>query len=189
MELNSSEQFIIEFISGNKNSFVELIKKEETYIKKILYIFLNGNKEDIKDVQQEVLIALYGSLKNFKFNSSFKSYLYRFVKNKAVDHIRKQKRFKLLKEKMHKFTVNQSENSNTVENQFILNENKTALLKMIFNLNKEEKTLILLKDIEEMSLKDISEILNLNINTIKTKLHRVRLKLCGLLKDNNYERV
>src|SRR4030042_5222446 len=172
MQLNTSEQLIIEFIGGNKNSFIELIKKEETYIKKILYVFLNGNIEDIKDVQQEILIALYNSLKNFKFNSSFKSYLYRFVKNKAVDHIRKQKRFKLLKEKINKFNTDHDDGTSQIENQFIMNENKTALLNIIFNLNKEEKTLILLKDIEEMSLKDISGIMNIKINTIKTKLHR-----------------
>ncbi|MBN2545858.1 MAG: RNA polymerase sigma factor [Spirochaetes bacterium] len=189
MRTNSSEHLIIEFINGNKNSFIELIKKEETFIKKILYMLLNGNLEDIKDVQQEVLMALYNNLKNFKFNSAFKTYLYRFVKNKAIDHIRKQKRFKQLKEKIQKFNINRYNENNQLENQFIMNENKAKLFKMISSLNKEEKTLILLKDIEEMSLKDISEIINMNINTIKTKLHRARSKLCSLLKDDYYERV
>lgn len=176
----TTEDLIREFKSGNIKAFNYIIKNEENFIKKLLYIFLKGNNYYFDDLMQEILISIFYSLKNFNFNSNFRTYLYKLVKNKTIDFIRKNKRKKRGDERFLKFSEMGFEKS--IEDKLLEKENKNEILKLLFFLNEEERNLIFLKDIEGFSLKDISTITGLKIGTLKTKLHRARLKLYKIYK-------
>lgn len=181
----NSEELIKEFSKGNLKAFEILIKKEEIFIKKLLFIFLKGEVSEIDDVMQEVLLALYCGLHKFNFKSSFKTYLYKIIKNKAVDFLRNKKRSKNLIDKIKKFYENNFEQSE--EELLVSKENNDSVMKNLFRLKEEERTLIFLKDIEGVSLADISSLLDLKLSNVKTKLKRARLKLYKILKRYSNE--
>ncbi|MCG8568805.1 MAG: sigma-70 family RNA polymerase sigma factor, partial [Spirochaetes bacterium] len=145
------------------------MKQYESQIKRLLFIMLNGCYEDIEDVSQNILFALYQSLSKFKFQSSFKTYLYRFVKNKAIDYIRKQTKWKRgeeqLSQKDEKLFINP-------EDQFMMKETENEFYNFLFQLNEEKRIILYLKNIEGKSINEIAEKKKKKTGTIKSNLHR-----------------
>ena len=177
------EQLIKQFIDKKDNdAFVDLIKRYIPGIRRVIYTLLNGNIEEVEDAEQELIIALYKSIRNFNFKSSFKTYLYRMAKNKAVDVIRKKKREERL---IRLISLNIFRNQEDPEDHVILKDEKSKILENLFNLNKQDRMIIILKDIDALSIKEISEILSLPEGTVKSRLHRSRMKLAGLLREGN----
>ena len=180
------ETYLIKKFVENRDekAFIRLIKIYTPGVRRFLYVLLNGQREDIEDVEQELIMALYRSLPSFNFKSSFKTYIYRMARNKAVNLIRKRKieeklvrllSFKLFKKK------------DDPEEQVILKGENANLIRQLFSLDKEDRMLIILKDIEGISINEISEILSLPKGTVKSKLHRSRKKLLKLLEGGGGE--
>ena len=93
MENNSDDEtrLIKQFLESKDNgAFIELVTKYIPGIRRILYAILNGNREDVEDAEQEFIMALFKTLPYFNFKSSFKTYIYRIAKNKAIDVVRKK---------------------------------------------------------------------------------------------------
>ena len=78
--------------TGDDRAFAEIVTRHRSGIRRILYSVLNGNAEEISEVEQDVLVALSRSLPKFEFRASFKTWLYRFCRNKAIDFLRKKGR-------------------------------------------------------------------------------------------------
>lgn len=152
----------------------------------MLFVILHGNYEDINDVSQNILMSLYLSLKQFKFKSSFKTYLYRFIKNKAIDFIRKQTGLKKvvvkIRQENHKTQIDP-------ELEYLRKEVKSDLYYFLFKLNEEDRILIYLKDIEGKSITEIAEIMKKKSGTVKSGIHRARNKLFKIIQEADYEYV
>ena len=87
------DDLIREFVRcGNRKAFVLLIERHIGGMRRLLFTLFNGNRDDMEDAEQEILLSLFQSLSRFKGRSSFKTYLYRFCRNKAIDILRKNKR-------------------------------------------------------------------------------------------------
>ncbi len=151
-----------------------LLARYRMAIRRIIFTVLKGGDPDeAEDVEQEVAIALYTSLADFSFKSSFKTYLYRLCRNKAIDHIREKERERKLFKKISRIDMQQTQElpEEAVEKE----EKKNALIQTLFDLPEAERTIIVLKDAEDMSLKELSEILNKPVGTVKSQLHRARV--------------
>ena len=188
MKYDSTDEkkLLKKFIEKKDNdAFVDLIKRYIPKIRRVIYTLLNGNIEEVEDAEQELIIALYKSIKSFNFESSFKTYLYRMAKNKAVDIIRKKKRDERL---IRLISLNIFKRQEDPADQVILKDEKSKILENLFKLDKQDRMIIILKDIDSLSIKEISEILSLPEGTVKSRLHRSRMKLAGLLKEGNNER-
>ena len=70
------------------------------------------------------------------------------------------------------------------EEQVIIKDEKSKVLKNLFMLNSQDRIIIILKDIDEFSIDEISAILSLPEGTVKSKLHRSRVKLADLLNGD-----
>jgi len=151
-------------------------------IRRLLFSILNGNREDMEDVEQEIFISLFQLLPEFRFESSFKTYLYRFCRNKAIDLIRKKNRYK----KYLFFISSKPLNVPTdPEKNILKKEEVNGIRKMLFKLKEDERSLIILKDIEGFSIREITEIIGLSEGTVKSRLHRSREKLAKLLEGED----
>jgi len=135
----------------------------------------------MEDAQQEILLALYQNIRNFRFQSSFATYFYRFSRNKAIDLLRQK-----AKEHRRGGQANISIFENTQadpEGEFIKKQ-ESAILRAAFNRLKErERLLLLMRYVEELSLAEISDITGLRSGTIKSGLHRSRKKLARILGE------
>ncbi len=147
-------------------------------IRRLLYGLFNGNREDMEDAEQEILLALFQTLPRFKGKSSFKTFLYRLCRNKAIDMLRKKGREKHL---LRFYAVETSPDAGNPETMVMKQESGREIIKRFRELNREERTLLILKDVEDLSIKELGRIMEVPPGTVKSRLHRTREKMADLL--------
>jgi RNA polymerase sigma-70 factor (ECF subfamily) len=164
----------------NTLAFSTLVKKHLATLRRLTFTLLNGNREDMEDVEQEILLSLSQTLSAFRFKSSFKTYFYRLCRNKAIDFLRKRgKEKKILKSLSLQAAIPLLVHP---EEKFVEKEQAQNLMNCLFRLDERERILILLKDIEGLDIKEIKKIVQIPEGTIKSRLHRGREKLLQLAK-------
>lgn len=157
-----------------------LLNRHRNSLRRIIYSILRGSREDMEDVEQEIALALYLNLPFFSFRSSYTTYLYRLCRNKAIDYIRKKEKHKrILKKTMTLKSVRYQE---TPDEILLKKDISTHITKTLFQLSEIERSLIILKDVEHLSLETIADIFNKPVGTIKSRLHRARMHAVRILK-------
>ena len=183
---NISADTIVKASEGDIDAFEIIYKDISGFIYNVAFR-ITGNKQDAEEVTQEVFLIIYHKLKNFRFQSSLKTWAYRITVNCAINHSKKMfretDRIKEYGETLSRLGEDIN-NSGPGDNSNYKEELINSLLGV---LNPEQKTCIILRDIEGLSYKEIAESLQVNINTVRTRLKRARERLLGLKKEVEYE--
>ena len=164
--------------NNNEEFFKEII---EIYQRQLFLIAKVRLKDDFlaTEVLQETFVALYLNMHKIKKSEKLKSWMTKTLINKCNDIIRKNKiySFNIEYENYEKYSA-----SDEYEN---INK-KIDILKFIETLNIQDKTIIVMYYSNNYTSKEISDILKINENTIKTKISRIKLKLKDfIMEDNN----
>lgn len=166
-------------------SFEELFNHYHSLVYGIGLKF-TGNQEDAEDVTQEVFTKVWRSLRDFNYNSSLKTWIYRITLNTCIDHSRKPW-------KKHQpnagpdNALEQSEqdrlpsDEESAESKLLVKETVAQVRKAITGLRPHLKAVLVLKDLEGMSYNEISSVLGLSLGTISSRLNRARKSLQGAL--------
>ena len=167
--------------SGNKDAFRQLVERHLTSLRRLLYVLFKGNCHDMEDAQQEILLALYQNIRSFRFQSSFATFFYRFSRNKAIDLLRQKAKERRRDEQAN---ISIFQNTQADPESELINKQESAKLWAAFHRIKEqEKLLVLMRYVEELSIAEISDITGLRSGTIKSGLHRSRKKLARILGE------
>ncbi len=191
-KLRSQEDTVLvkAFQSGGEASFDKLVLRYQDQVFRICYRFI-GDYEEAKDCAQEIFIKVYNSLNAFRFESSVSTWLYRIAVNACKNKLRSLKyrrnrmmvRFDSLQESDGGSRVFEIENDSlSPEGELEKKERQMLIHKAINSLPKDQKMLVVLRDIEGFSYEDLTKITGYNPGTIKSKLSRARNKLRGKLK-------
>lgn len=153
---------------GDIESFMELIRENKLLMYKVA---LNMIKRecDIDDVIQETIINAFENIKNLRDEKNFKSWLITILINECKKILRKNKKLVLVHEFKSKGFEAQYENIDIIE--------------AIDELDNKSKEIVILYYFEGLKQEEISEKLNLNSNTVRTKLSRARKKLYKILGE------
>ena len=177
---NSDEDLVIKMQSGDKMALAILVRRFHKLFCDKAY-WLVKDKDASKDIAQDCWSIIIKKINSLKAPKQFKYWAIRIVINKSNDWLR-------LQTKNYKYNIDydiEIESSTELHNE---NENiKVLLLKEINNLPIKQKQVVRLFYLEELSLKQISEILNISIGTAKSRLFHAREKLKTILKHRNYE--
>jgi len=173
--------------NGNIEAFEELI---EAYQKKVFNLAFRiiGNFDDANELAQEALIRIYKSIRSFKEESSFSTWVYKITTNICLDEIRKRKNKKVVYiDDEIKLTdgevIRQIEDDKpTPEEKAESNEIKKTVFEAIGKLPEDHKVVIILRDIQGFSYEEIARITKCPEGTIKSRLNRARLTLREILK-------
>jgi RNA polymerase sigma-70 factor (ECF subfamily) len=162
----------------------------ETYQPKILrYLGHLAGEEEAEDLAQEVFIKAIQSLPGFRVESSLSTWLYRIATNCAFDRIRSPTFRQAARNDSNGDTGDDCdaenggidkialENTAPVEQQLVKKEMGKCILSYVDRLPEAYRTVLLLSDLEELSNKEIAEILELTLDSVKIRLHRARAML------------
>jgi RNA polymerase sigma-70 factor (ECF subfamily) len=144
-------------------------------IRRLLYALFNGQREEMEDAEQEILLCLFQGLKDFKFRSSFRTYFYRMARNRGIDCLRRKRSRDRMRTRLSLGLWNRDPPG--PEEQVLRREEIGTLLDVFRTLPCRDRQLILMKDVDGFSLEEISDILDVPTGTVKSRLHRARAKL------------
>lgn len=162
------------FQNGNKASFEEIVIRHKD--KLIYFIYRYVKSVDIaEDIAQDVFVYLLIHKENYDFNYSLKTYLFTIAKTKALNFLKREKRIVQINE-------NDVYDVQTLEERVFLNERKNNLKKAIATLKPDYQRAIYLADIEELSYKEIGQILQKSESGIKVLIHRARQQLESIVR-------
>ena len=136
---------------------------------------------DAEDVTQEVFVKMHKNLNQFGFQSSLKTWLYRITVNTAISRCRKNagEADAIAKYKNHLMTEPASEPfANPVQKK----DNETIIAVLLAALDPDQRVCVVLREMEGLAYNEIAEILNIPMNTVRSRLHRARETLLELAR-------
>lgn len=178
MTINELEkQLIKKAIMGDEASFEALIFSCKGKAYSIAFRYLR-NREDALDVLQESFIKIYRHLGKFNFESSFDTWVYRIVINTCNDLLKKAKARPPLetiyKDHEPNYHVEIADKGLSPEEKLIKKEEAGYILECLDKLQHEQKEILILRDIHGFSYEEISELLKMNLGTVKSRISRAR---------------
>lgn len=163
---------------GDQNAFGEIVELFKDRVYHVCYRML-GNRHEAEDAAQEAFIRAYININSFNQDLKFSTWLFRIATNLCIDRIRKKKPDYYLDAEVSgtdgltMYSQIASE-APLPEKELESLELQDTIQKEILNLPEKYRSVIVLKYIEERSLNEISEILDLPLGTVKTRIHRGR---------------
>ena len=145
--------------------------------KKIIYKVVNSyckNKEDRKDLEQEIIIQLWNSFDKYNAEYKYSTWMYRIALNVAISFYRKEKKWLVINDFYSEDSIYSIADEN--ENKTELDHNIKLLQEFINRLNELNKALMLLY-LEEKPYDEIAAILGISKTNVATKISRLKLKL------------
>lgn len=168
----------------DERAFRELIEIYRDRVFNVTFRML-GDRAEAEDIAQEVFIAVFKTIDTFREESKFSTWLYRV----AINHTKN--RIKYLARRNDRSRVEIDDNTTDADRGSITGtagparpdralegaQMERVLQAAIATLDEEHRVLIVLRDIEELSMEEISEITGLPDGTVKSRLHRGRAAL------------
>lgn len=178
---DNEEKLVKEAIKGNTLAFGELVRHYEKFVFNVAYSF-TANYDDAFDVAQDSFIKAWKKLSLFKGEASFSTWLYRITANTAKDLLAERNR------RQHESEADEHIPSQyeTPEERAIREENARELRQALDALDPEMREILVLRELEQLSYTEISELLGLEMGTVKSRLSRAREKLREILREQNH---
>jgi RNA polymerase sigma-70 factor, ECF subfamily len=169
---------IKQVIKGDQDAFGEIVEIYKNSVYQLCFRML-GNRQEAEDIAQEAFIRAYVHIKSFNQDLKFSTWLFRIATNLCIDRMRKKKPDYYLDAEVagtEGLTMYSQIPSDTPlpENEVESLELHDTVQKEILKLPEKYRSPIVLKYIEDLSLNEISEILDLPLGTVKTRIHRGR---------------
>jgi RNA polymerase sigma-70 factor (ECF subfamily) len=184
-KINESE-VIKRILSGEKELYEILVKRNNQKLYRIIRGYIKDDTE-IEDIMQDSYVKAFTKLYQFKLESSFSTWLIRIGINESLARLKEKGKLYLLNEQSNNLTntileIPDNRQLNP-QDKMIRNEAKQILENAIDSLDIKYKTAYILKEVEEMSLKEISVVLGLTVANVKVRVHRSK----EMLKEKLYE--
>ena len=164
--------------AGNQASFRWLVDTYQhmVFVTAIGFVYV---KEDAEDLTQDVFVKVFDSIQQFSGDSQFSTWLYRITVNTCINFINKKKRSDLLLRTTDFFLdlVNLSTDSKNPEQELVETEMSETIRKAIDSLSNKQKTAFVLSKYDELSQKEIAEIMNISEGAVEQHLQRAKKNL------------
>ena len=161
-----SQELILEAAQGDIEAFEAIYKAYSGFVYNVALRVVERN-EDAQEVTQDVFIAIYNKLKDFAFKSSLKTWIYRITVNLAINQAKKRSRTEdrlVVYDEMHDLGAPDS----ALEEKIDREHGEKVLSDLLGALNPEQRACLVLRSIEGLSYEEISGVLEVNINTVRT---------------------
>ena len=181
----TDEELIASFQNGNEQAYIELVRRYRDRLMTFVFRFL-GDMELSEDIVQDTMIKLYTHKHYYKEIAKFSTWIYTIAGNLAKTELRKRKRRKVtLLSQMNTDDRKYEIPSTELQSEDIVQGEYTEryIQKAILQLPLHFRTVVILRDIQELSYEEISKIVNVPLGTVKSRINRARLQLQQTLKE------
>lgn len=184
--LDTDSTLVERCLSGDESAWEDLVRVHTRRVYSVCYRF-TGSDHESQDLTQDVFIRVFRSLKSFRSGEgSFSVWLMRLTRNLLIDHYRRAK---------------QDRSTDSIEDQLPVLEEKASLSSRtdgmlagreaseilragLERLSPELRETLILRDLEELEYREISEVLGVPEGTVKSRLNRGRAELARVLRKH-----
>jgi len=163
--------FIKSLKKGREEAYRQIVEDYGNKLLRTCYLILK-DREEAEDVVQETFIKVFQKVQTFKENSGLYTWIYTIALNLSRDRLRKKQDMLILEDELV--------GSNDVESHVEMSIDREVLRKELFEINSLYREILVLFYFEDLSIKEISNLLNEKEGTIKSKLSRGR----NILKES-----
>ena len=182
--LDAEAQLVERCLRGEEAAWEDLIREHTRRVYGVCYRF-TGREQEAQDLTQEVFLRIFRSLRSFRAGEgSFGVWLTRLTRNLLIDHYRRTKR---------------DRSTDSIEEQLPMLEEKTSMASRadgllagreagellqgaLSKLSPELRETVILRDLEELEYREISNVLGVPEGTVKSRLNRGRAELARILR-------
>lgn len=164
------QQIVSDVLKGEKDKYALIVMRCEKFIFNYCYHML-GDYGEAEDCSQEVFLKAYRSLHKYDPERPYEAWLYRIAFNHCIDLLRKRKITRFLP-----FLYKSDRDNNQVDQAIDHKYYNPSVLRALAMLSAEERSLLILRCVEEKSYNEISPILNQNVTYLRKKYERAAAK-------------
>lgn len=157
------------FKAGDESAFNELVQAHMEWVTNFIMKVIK-HREDAQDLAQDVFVKIYFNLKKFRGDSEFKTWVYKIVVNQMNNYFKKQKLLSWFQNDYDENDVSNFRNQNDKDDQ-------VKLIIGVKRLAKMQRNVVLLRIFQDMSFKDISEVLSISENSAKVSFYKAKQNL------------
>jgi RNA polymerase sigma-70 factor (ECF subfamily) len=176
-------RLIDRFKAGDISAFEEILLRHQDKIYNLCRRML-GNTHDAEDAAQDVFLKAYQNLDKFEPEASLHTWLYRIAVNTCIDYKRRPFFDSLFKSSRagDEFVEDRPVDSPSPERLYESKQIRKAIQLALGRVSQKLRIVIILKEVENLSYEEISEVLDVSIGTVKSRISRAREELKALLK-------
>ncbi len=185
------EELVERLKRRDEAAFTELIRLYEKRIFQLLLRML-GDRGEAEDVAQDVFLTVFKSIDSFRGDSKLSTWLYRIATNHCknrIKYLERRARGKKTElddlsehERLESVSMSASAHVARPDQQAEANQMEAIMRRAISELDEEQRELVILRDVENLSYEEIQEITGLPEGTVKSRLHRARLSLAKTVR-------
>ena len=155
-------------------AFQKLVDRHKTFVYNTCYNLI-GNHQQAEETAQDVFLQVYKSASTFRHQSKVSTWLYSIAVNRSLNVIRRNRRSRWIKS----LTAEEIEESRGKEPDKLLEkkEMKALLKAAVDSLPEKQRTVFILNKYENLSAKEIGEILGISSNSVEVRIHRAKINL------------
>lgn len=170
---------LIKYIrEGDKRGWNMLIDRYSKTVYNLAFNFC-GSSDDANDLTQDIFIKIYKNIDKFDENLNISSWIMRISKNHCIDYWRKNKK--------NNFRIDLEDNlvkdEHSPEENLIKSGDLNKLREKMLQLKPDARSLLILRDIQDHSYREIADSLEIPLGTVKSKINRARIQLARLYED------
>jgi RNA polymerase sigma-70 factor (ECF subfamily) len=150
-------------------------------IRRLLAGLLRGERGELEDAEQEVLLSVSRSLPGFRFQSSLATWIYSLARRRALDLLRSGRRRRRGLERVRARLLPADPPADPME-PLLAGERSARLLRAFRSLSAGDRQLVMMRDVEGFSLGEIAGLIRAPVGTVKSRLHRARARLARAME-------
>lgn len=163
-------------LAGDKAAFGELVRMHQDRLFNAMAHFC-GNVVEAEDVVQDAFVQAYLKLSSFQRNSTFYTWLYRIAFNTSVSRKRRKRVEASVDRSREQVGGEPIDPGDAPETPLLRAESAQQVNEALGHLSEEHRSILILREIEGCDYEQIAEILEINVGTVRSRLHRARAQL------------
>jgi RNA polymerase sigma-70 factor, ECF subfamily len=167
---------------GDAEAFGFLVERYQRRVFSLAYHLVN-NREEVEDLAQEIFVKAFMGVRGYDGRSSFATWLSRVAVNHCYDYLRRRRSSRVLyfsqmneegQRALEAKAESPSQEGVDVEDRIAARD---LAAKLLGRAPAEDRVILALKELEELSVQEIAEMLDLKESTVKVRLHRARKRM------------
>ncbi|MEA3398463.1 MAG: RNA polymerase sigma factor [Patescibacteria group bacterium] len=185
---NKSDEELVKLTLLNQDDFVLIVNRYKNKLYNYIRRITNIDAEEAEDILQEVFIKVYLNLNDFDMDFKFSSWIYRIAHNQVISHYRKTK----ARPQGYMIELEENAMNNMASDLDIVMETdkvilKTNIQKILNNIDKKYREVLILKFFEEKSYSEISDIIKRPMGTVASLINKAKQELKEELKLQEFK--